>query len=122
MGSDGRRIGRDNKGWLDTTKIHEAAEDWKCNSRPGLSHRIQMPAGHAKRVYSALLFTGQECAKLRIPWENVQLEKQKSICEANFAWIFACYWNGVNSNVTCRLSQSIQIFLQFLKTVDKLVY
>ena len=24
---------------------------------------------------------------------------QKSICEANFAWIFACYWNGVNSNV-----------------------
>ncbi len=58
MGSDGRRIGRDNKGWLDTTKIHEAAEDWKCNSRPGLSHRIQMPAGHAKRVYSALLFTG----------------------------------------------------------------
>ena len=40
----------------------------------------------------------QECAKLRIPWENVQLEKQKSICEANFAWIFACCWNGVNSN------------------------
>ena len=57
-----------------------------------------MPAGHAKRVYSALLFTGQECAELRIPWENVQLEKQKSICEANFAWIFACYWNAVNSN------------------------
>ncbi len=101
MGSDGRRIGRDNKGWLDTTKIHEAAEDWKCNSRPGLSHRIQMPAGHAKRVYSALLFTGQECAELRIPWENVQLEKQKSICEANFAWIFACCWNGVNSNNCC---------------------
>ncbi len=24
---------------------------------------------------------------------------QKSICEANFAWIFACYWNGVNSNL-----------------------
>ena len=47
-----------------------------------------------------MLFTGQECAKLRIPRENVQLEKQKSICEANFAWIFACYWNGVNGNVT----------------------
>ena len=27
--------------------------------------------------------------------------KQKSICEANFAWIFACYWNGVNSNEIC---------------------
>ena len=27
--------------------------------------------------------------------------KQKSICEANFAWIFACYWNGVNSNKFC---------------------
>ena len=25
--------------------------------------------------------------------------KKKSICEANFAWIFTCYWNGVNSNV-----------------------
>ena len=47
---------------------------------------------------TVLLFTGQECAELRIPWENVQLEKQKSICEANFVWFFACYWNGVNSN------------------------
>ncbi len=115
MGSDGRRIGRDNKGWLDTTKIHEAAEDWKCNSRPGLSHRIQMPAGHAKRVYSALLFTGQECAELRIPWENVQLEKQKSICEANFAWIFACCWNGVNSKALASAdSERNSFFLQFL--------
>ena len=25
--------------------------------------------------------------------------KSKSICEANFAWIFTCYWNGVNSNL-----------------------
>ena len=52
----------------------------------------------AGRLNCWLLFTGQECAELRIPWENVQLEKQKSICEANFAWIFACCWNGVNSN------------------------
>jgi hypothetical protein len=49
-------------------------------------------------IDNILLFRGQECAELRIPWENVQPEKQKSICEANFAWIFACYWNGVNSN------------------------
>ncbi len=42
--------------------------------------------------------TGQECAKLRILRENMQLKKQKNICEANFAWIFACYWDGVNSN------------------------
>ena len=27
------------------------------------------------------------------------LVKQKSICEANLGWIFACYWNGVNSNL-----------------------
>ena len=55
----------------------------------------------------SLLFTGQECAELRIPWENVQLEKQKSICEANFAWIFACYWNGMNSNQQFSLSDSL---------------
>ena len=27
------------------------------------------------------------------------LVKQKSICEANLGWIFAGYWNGVNSNL-----------------------
>jgi len=43
-----------------------------------------------RKAEPLLLFTGQECAELRIPQENVQLEKQKSICEANFAWIFAC--------------------------------
>ena len=26
------------------------------------------------------------------------ITKQKSICEANLRWIFARYWNGVNSN------------------------
>jgi hypothetical protein len=57
--------------------------------------------GLQSRLFGWLLVTGQECAKLRIPWENVQLEKQKSICEANFAWIFACYWNGMNSNFGC---------------------
>ena len=61
----------------------------------------------AENRQQLLLFTGQECAKLRIPWENVQLEKQKSICEANFAWIFACYWNGVNSNQQFSLSDSL---------------
>ncbi len=37
-----------NKRWV------QVAGDWKCNSRPGLSDRIQMPAGHAKRVYSVM--------------------------------------------------------------------
>ena len=43
------------------------------------------------------------CSEATIPRgfskENPEFSKQKSICEANFAWIFARYWNGVNSNV-----------------------
>ena len=42
------------------------------------------------------------CTDVTIPrgfsQENPEFSKQKSICEANFAWIFARYWNGVNSN------------------------
>ena len=57
---------------------------------------------HCPQVRNAL--------KLRIPWENVRLEKQKSICEANFAWIFACYRNGVNSDY----SSASTIFRSFL--------
>ena len=30
---------------------------------------------------------------------KVWYSKQKSICVANFGWIFACYRSGVSSNV-----------------------
>ncbi len=29
------------------------------------------------------------------------IRKTAHSMEANFAWIFACYWNGVNSNFGC---------------------
>ena len=31
-------------------------------------------------------------------WKVWDTQISKSICEANFAWIFTYYWNGVNSS------------------------
>ncbi len=55
-----------------------------------------------------LLFT-QDLAFTAKSVRKRSSNKQKSICEANFAWIFACYWNGANSNI-------------WDQTVDELVY
>ena len=42
------------------------------------------------------------------------ITKQKSICEANVRWIFARYWNGVNSN---QWTGSVTVFFSLIFTL-----
>ena len=50
-----------------------------------------------QRIYPGLLFR-QHLAFTAKCVRKCSITKPKSVCEANLRWIWACYWNGVNSN------------------------
>ena len=62
-----------------------------------LKSRDDNPYAVDYKIVLELLFT-QHLAFTAKCVRKCSLVKQKSICEANLGWIFARYWNGVNSN------------------------
>ncbi len=63
-----------------------------------LKSRDDNPYAVDYKIVLELLFT-QHLAFTAKCVRKCSLVKQKSICEANLGWIFARYWNEVNSNV-----------------------
>ena len=47
------------------------------------------------------------------------ITKQKSICKANLRWIFARYWNGVNSNGLASCKRFNIVYEEERKTFGK---